>query len=54
MFLRKVQQSNFYTQLCNNRDEFVFKPISSQFNIVLGGNLSFTTSSNVSYLEIDG
>ena len=31
-----------YTQLCNYREEFVFKPFSSQFNIVVGCNLSLT------------
>ena len=29
MFLSKVQQSYCYTQLCNYRDEIVFKPISN-------------------------
>ena len=50
----KVQQSYYYTQLCNYREEFVFKPISNQFNIVVGCNLSFTRSLNASYLEMDG
>ena len=53
MFLSKVQQSYCYTQLCNYREEFVFKPISSQFNIVADCNLSFTRSLNASYLEMD-
>ena len=43
-----------YTQLCNYREEFVFKPISNQLNILADSNLSFTRSLNVSYLEMDG
>ena len=42
MFLSKVQQCYYYTQLCKYRKEFVFKPISSQFNTVMGCNISFT------------
>ena len=37
--------------MCNYREEFVFKPISSQFNIVVGCNLSFTRFLNASYLS---
>ena len=40
--------------MCNYREEFVFKPISSEFNIVVSYNLSFTRSLNASYLEMDG
>ena len=54
MFLSKVQQSDCYTQLCNYREDFVFKPISNQLNILVGCNLSSTKSLNVSYLEMDG
>ena len=54
MFLSKVQQSYCYTELCNYREEFVFKPISIQFNIFLGCNLNFTRSFNASHLEMDG
>ena len=54
MFLSKVQQSYRYTQLCNYREEFKFKPISTQVDIFVGCNLSFTRSLNVSYLEMDG
>ena len=54
MFLSKVQQSYCYTQLCNYREQFVFKPISSQFNIVVGCNLSFNRSLNACYVEMDG
>ena len=32
MFLSKVQQSYCYTQLCNYREKFVYKPISSEVN----------------------
>ena len=46
--------SYWYIQLCNYREKIVFKPISSQFNIVVGCNLSFTRSLNASYLEMDG
>ena len=35
MLLRKVQQSYCYTKLCNYREEFLSKPIISQFNIVV-------------------
>ena len=35
IFLSKVQQSDCYTQLCNYREEFLFKPISNQLNILL-------------------
>ena len=38
MFLSKVQQRYCYTQLCNYREKFVFKPISSQFNSFVGCN----------------
>ena len=41
MFLNKVQQSYCYNQLSNHREEFVFKPVSNQLNILLGWNLSF-------------
>ena len=51
MFLSKEQQSYSNTQLCNYREEFVFKPISSQVNIVVGYNLSFIWSLNASYLK---
>ena len=54
MFLSKVQQSDCYTQLCNYREEFVFKPISNQLKILVACNLSFSSSLNVSYLEMDG
>ena len=54
MFLSKAQQSYSYTQFCNYREEFVFKPISSQFNIFVGCNLNFSRSLNASYLEMDG
>ena len=53
MLLRKVQQSYCYTQLCNNREEFLSKPIISQFNIVVSCNLSFTRSLNASYIDMD-
>ena len=43
MFLNKVQQSYFYTQLCNYREEFVIQPISNKFNNLVGCNLNFTT-----------
>ena len=52
-FLNKVQQGDYYTQLCNYREEFVCKPISNQLNILVGCNLSFTWSVNVYYLEMD-
>ena len=54
MFLRKVQQSYCYTQMCNYKEEFVLKPISNQLNILVGCNLSFIGSLNASYLEMDG
>ena len=54
MILSKVQQSYSYTQLCNYREEFVFKPISNQLNILVGCNLSFTGPSNASYFEMVG
>ena len=41
------------TQLCNCREEFVFKPITNQFDIFVGCNLSFNRSINASYLEMD-
>ena len=44
--VNKICKSYCYTQLCNYREQFVFKPISSQFNIVAGCNLSFTRSLN--------
>ena len=40
IFLNKVQQSYCYTQFCNYREEFEFKPISSEFNIVLDTSFS--------------
>ena len=40
--------------LCNYREEFVLKTIRSQFNIVLGCNLSFIRYLNASHLELDG
>ena len=52
--LSKVQQSYCYTQLCNYKEEFVFKLISDQLNILEGLNLSFTRPLNASYLEMDG
>ena len=54
MFLNEVQQSYCYSQLCNYREGFKFKPISSQFNIFVGCNLNFTRSLNASYFEMDG
>ena len=41
MFLSKVQQRYYYTQLCNYREEFVFKSTSSQFNIFGGLQFNF-------------
>ena len=35
MFLIKVQQSDYYTQLCNYKEEFVFNIISNQSNIII-------------------
>ena len=49
MFLNKVQQSYCCTQLCNYREEFVFKPISNQLNILVSSNLSLTRSLNASF-----
>ena len=54
MFLSKVQQSYCYTQLCDYREEFEFKSISNQLNILVSCNLNFTRSLNASYLEMDG
>ena len=54
MFLCKVQKGYWYTQLCSYREEFVFKPIISQSNILVDWNFSFTRSLNTSYLEMDG
>ena len=48
IFLSKLQQSYCYTQLYNYREEFVFKPISNQLSILVGCNLSFPRSLNVS------
>ena len=54
MFLSKVQQSYCYTQMCNHKEKFVFKPISNQLNTLVGFNLSFTWLLNASYLKKDG
>ena len=54
MFLNKVQQSYCYAQLCNYKEEVVFKPINSQLNILVDCNLSFTMSLNASMFEVDG
>ena len=54
MFLSKIQQSYWYSQLCNYRKTFVFKPISNQLNILLDCNLSFTESLDASSLKMDG
>ena len=54
MFLSKIQQSDCYTQLYNYREDFIFKPISNQLNTLVGCNLGFTKSLNVSYLKMDG
>ena len=35
-----MYKSYCYTQLCNYREEFVFKPISNQLNILVGCNLN--------------
>ena len=35
MFLTKVQQSYYYTKLCNYKEEFVLKPISNIPNILV-------------------
>ena len=40
IFLSKVQQSYCYTQFCNYREEFEFKLISSEFNIVFDTSFS--------------
>ena len=40
--------------MCIYIEAFVFKPISTQLNILVGCNLSFTKSLNTSYLERDG
>ena len=53
VFLRKLQQSNFYTQSSNYSEGFAFKPISKHLNILVGCTLSFTRSLNASYLEMD-
>ena len=53
MSLSKVQKSYCYTQLCNYREEFVFKPISNQLNILVGCNLSFTRSLKAFCLKMD-
>ena len=34
MFLNKVQQSDCYTQLCNYREEFVFKTLNLLYTVV--------------------
>ena len=54
MSLSKLQQSDYYTQLRHYREEFVFKPICNQLNILVGCNLNFTRALIVSYLEMDG
>ena len=53
MFLSKVQQSYCYTQLCNYKQVFVFKPVSTQFNIAVDRNLNFTESLIAFYLKMD-
>ena len=53
MFLSKVQQSYCYTQLWNYKQEFVFKPVSTQFNIAVDCNLNFTESLIAFYLKMD-
>ena len=40
--------------MCICRKTFVFKPISDQLNVLLGYNLSFCKSLNISYFEMDG
>ena len=42
-----------HTHLSNCREEFVFKPISNQLNIIAVCNLSFTRSLNASYFEMN-
>ena len=42
MFLSKIQQSCFYSQLCNYVKAYVCKPFSNHLNILAGCNLSFT------------
>ena len=51
MFLSKVQQSYCYTQLCDYKEESVFKRISNPLNFLMG---SFTRSLNGFYLKMDG
>ena len=53
MFLTKVRQSYCYTKLCNYREEFVLKPVSSIANILVF-QLSFTRLLNVFYFQMDG
>ena len=53
MFLSKIEHSYRYIQFCNYREEFVFKPVNDQLNIIVGCNLSFTRSLNASYFEMD-
>ena len=44
-----------YSRVTNTRKHvFTFKPISNQFNILVGCNLSFTNSLNASNFEMDG
>ena len=50
MLLSKAEQSYCYTQLCNYREQFVFKPISNQLNVLMGSNLRFTMLLIASYL----
>ena len=52
MLWSKVQQSYCYTQLCNYREEFLFKYFGNQLNILC--NLSFARSLSASYFEMDG
>ena len=52
MSLSRIQQSYCYTQLCNYRKAFLFEPISKQLQIFVDCNLSFTSSSNTSCLEM--
>ena len=54
MFLRKIQQSYFYTDLSNYREEFVLKVISNISNILVCCNLYFTRSLNNFYFQMDG
>ena len=53
MFFSKIKQGCWYTQLCNYRRLFVFKPVSNQLNIFVGYNLSFSKSLNAFCLEMD-